>query len=162
MPSFPNPAQLARMARDQAEALAALPGAMLSLTRAVSRLDSTLGEARDAIARLQHLGERLEGILDEVEQPIRDLGPGIKRVGAVLDDPIVSEIPDTVRRLREDVLPLIATLRGTSDMFDRFAGRGLLSGRRRPDPTATAPVNPAGPVNPPPARQLPEAAGDEQ
>jgi ABC-type transporter Mla subunit MlaD len=160
MPSFPNPAQLARMARDQAEALAALPGAMLSLTRAVSRLDSTLGEARDAIARLQRLGERLEGILDEVEQPIRDLGPGIKRVGAMLDDPIVSEIPDTVRRLRDDVLPVIATLRGTSDMFDRFAGRGLLSGRRRPDPPATAPVNP------PPARQLPEnladAAGDEQ
>jgi ABC-type transporter Mla subunit MlaD len=156
MPSFPNPAQLARMARDQAEALAALPGAMLSLTRAVSRLDATLGEARDAIAKLQHLGDRLEGILDEVEQPIRDLGPGIKRVGKVLDDPVVSEIPDTVRRLREDVLPVLATLRGTSDMFDRFAGRGLLSGRRRPDPPATAPVNP------PPPRQLPEAAGDEQ
>jgi ABC-type transporter Mla subunit MlaD len=133
------------MARAQAEALAALPGAMLSLTRAVSRLDATMQEARDAIARLQSLGERIEGILDEVEQPIRDLAPGLQRVGKMLDDPVVSEIPDTVRKLREDVLPVVATLRGTSDILDRFSGRGLLTGRRRESPANPRPLPEAVP-----------------
>jgi ABC-type transporter Mla subunit MlaD len=154
MASLPSPMELARLARAQAEAMAALPGAVLSLTRAVSSLDKTMREAREAVARLQRLGERLEGIVDEVEQPIRDLAPGLRRVGEVLDDPVVSEIPDTVRRIRDDVLPLVATLRGTSDMLDRFSGRGLLSGRRRPE--SAAPATPIPPVvSVPPATELP-------
>jgi ABC-type transporter Mla subunit MlaD len=150
MASLPSPVELARLARAQAEAVAALPGAVLSLTRAVKSLDKTMRDAREAVARLQRLGERLEGILDEVEEPIRDLAPGLRRVGKVLDDPVVSEIPDTVRRLRDDVLPLVATLRGTSDMLDRFSGRGLLSGRRRPEPAPPAPP-PVPPIPPEPA-----------
>ena len=121
--------------------MAALPGALVSLTRAVRSLDGTIREARDAVARLQRLGERLEAILDEVEEPVKDLAPGLRRVGTVLDDPAVSEIPETVRRIREDLLPLVATLRGGADVLDRFSGRSLLgSGRRRPDgPPLTPP-----------------------
>jgi ABC-type transporter Mla subunit MlaD len=160
MASLPSPVELARLARAQAEAVAALPGAVLSLTRAVKSLDKTMRDAREAVARLQRLGERLEGIIDEVEEPIRDLAPGLRRVGKVLDDPVVSEIPDTVRRLRDDVLPLVATLRGTSDMLDRFSGRGLLSGRRRPEPTPPAPP-PVPPIPPEPATpSLPAGISD--
>ncbi len=130
----PTPAEVLRVAQAQAEAMAALPGALLSLSRAVSQLDGTIREAREAVARLQRLGERLDGILDEIEEPVRDLAPGLRRVGAVLDDPMVSEVPDTIRRIRDDVLPLVATLRGTTDMLDRFSGRGLLAARRRPVP----------------------------
>jgi ABC-type transporter Mla subunit MlaD len=154
MASLPSPFQLARIARDQAEAMAALPGALLSLTRAVSRLDGTLREAREAVARLQRFGDRLEGLLDEVEQPIRDLAPGLRRVGEVLDDPVVSEIPDTVRRIRDDVLPLVATLRGTSDMLDRFSGRSLLAARRRTDPAPP-------PARPDADRSLPGGVPDD-
>jgi ABC-type transporter Mla subunit MlaD len=151
MASLPSPAQLARLARAQTEAMAALPGALLSLTRAVSRLDGTIKEAREAVLRLQRLGDRLDGMLDEIEQPIRDLAPGLRRVGEVLDDPVVSEIPDTVRRIRDDLLPLVSTLRGTSDILDRFSGRSLLSGRRRSEPpTAAAPTSPAAVVPPVP------------
>src|SRR5215211_3587255 len=127
MATLPNPAQILRMAQEQAEAMAALPGALISLTRAVSQLNGTIREARAAVNSLQRLSERLEGILDEVEQPVRDLAPGLRRVGEVLDDPVVSEIPDTVRKIRDDVLPLVATLRGTSDMLDRFPGLSLFS-----------------------------------
>jgi ABC-type transporter Mla subunit MlaD len=171
MASLPSPVQLARLARAQAEAIAALPGAMLSLTRAVSSLDQTMREARAAVARLQRIGERLEGILDEVEEPVRDLAPGLRRMGEVLDDPVVSEIPDTVRRIRDDVLPLVATLRGTSDMLDRFSGRGLLSGRRRPEPATpatppappipAAPIPAAPPAPPEPPHSLPAGVPDE-
>jgi ABC-type transporter Mla subunit MlaD len=137
-----------RLAREQAEALAELPGALVSLTRAVTSLDGTIREARETVARLQRLGERLESVLDEVEQPVKDLAPGLRRVGAVLDDPAVSDLPDTVRRVREDLLPLVATLRGGADVLDRFAGaRALLGGFRRADqpqlpgdPPTTPPV----------------------
>jgi len=121
-----------RLAREQAEAMAALPGALVSLTRAVGSLDATIRDARDTVARLQRLGERLEGMLDEVEQPVKDLAPGLRRAGKVLDDPALDDLPDTVRRLREDLLPLVATLRGGADVFDRVAGaRSLLGGLRR-------------------------------
>ena len=142
MAALPSPSRVLRLARDQAEAMAALPGALLSLTRAVSSLDGTIREARETVAQLQRLGSRLESILDEVEEPVKDLAPGLRRVGAVLDDPAVSEIPETVRRVREDLLPLVATLRGTTDVLDRFSARSLLGGgRRRPDlPPTTPPV----------------------
>jgi ABC-type transporter Mla subunit MlaD len=122
--------------------MAALPGALVSLTRAVSSLDGTIRDARDAIGQLQRLGARLESILDEVEQPVKDLAPGLRRVGQVLDDPVVDELPDTVRRVREDLLPLVATLRGTTDALSGLAARSLLGGvRRRPDtPPITPPV----------------------
>ena len=132
-----------RLAREQAEAVAALPAALVSLTRAVGSLDATIQDARDTVARLQRLGERLEGILDEVEQPVKDLAPGLRRAGRVLDDPAVDDLPDVVRRLREDLLPLAATLRGGADVLDRFAGtRSLLGGLRRlpTEPPDTPPV----------------------
>jgi len=136
----PSPSRLLQLAREQAEAFAALPGALLSLTRAVSSLDGTIREARDAVAQLQRVGARLESMLDEVEQPVKDLAPGLRRVGAVLDDPEVSELPATVRRVREDLLPLVATLRGTTDVLSAFSARSLLGGvRRRPDVPPTTP-----------------------
>ena len=142
MPPLPLPARVLRRAREQAEAVAALPGALLSLTRAVSSLDGTIRDARDTVARLQRLGSRLESILDEVEEPVKDLAPGLRRVGRMLDDPVVDEIPETVRKLREDLLPLVATLRGTTDVLSAFTARSLLGGvRRRPEtPPTTPPV----------------------
>ena len=139
MPALPT--RLLRLAREQTEAVAALPGALLSLTRAVSSLDGTIREARDAVAQLQRVGARLESILDEVEQPVKDLAPGLRRVGAVLDDAAVSDLPETVRRVQEDLLPLVATLRGTTDVLSGFSARALLGGvRRRPDVPPTQPV----------------------
>jgi ABC-type transporter Mla subunit MlaD len=142
LPSVPSPGRILRLAREQAEAMAALPGALLSLTRAVSSLDGTIRDARDTVARLQRLGSRLESILDEVEEPVKDLAPGLRRVGRMLDDPVVDEIPETVRKLREDLLPLVATLRGTTDVLGAFSARSLLGGvRRRPEtPPTTPPV----------------------
>src|SRR4051812_49912643 len=85
-----------RLAREQADALAALPGALVSLTRAVSSLDTTIREAKDTVSRLQKLGERLEGVLDEVEQPVKDLAPGLRRGGGGLGDPAASDPPPNV------------------------------------------------------------------
>jgi hypothetical protein len=72
----------------------------------------------------------------------------------VLDDPAVSDLPDTVRRVREDLLPLIGTLRGGADALDRFpAARSLLGSFRPPRPAAEQPANGlvVEPVRTPPA-----------
>jgi ABC-type transporter Mla subunit MlaD len=157
VPALPSPGRLVRLLREQAEAVVALPGALVSLTRAVSSLDGTIREARDTVGRLQRLGERLEGILDEVEEPVKDLAPGLRRVGRVLDDPAVSEIPETVRRIRQDVLPLVATLRGGADVLDRFSARALLGGGRRRPEVAIPPTPPVIPPTPPAIPPTPPA-----
>ena len=36
---------------------------------------------------------------------------GIERVGRVLDDPAVDTVPDTLRRIHDDLMPLIHGLR---------------------------------------------------
>ena len=100
---------------------------------------------------------------------MKDLAPGLRRVGEVLDDPAVSDLPDTVRRVREDLLPLVASLRGGADVLDRFAGaRSLLGGLRRlpPEPPHTPPViegedsdRPAPPADTPAADAPPVVGG---
>jgi hypothetical protein len=169
MPSIPSPERLlrtvfeqagtgVRLAREQAEAVTALPAALMSLTRAVGSLDVTIRDAQATVARLQRVGERLESILDEVEQPVKDLAPGLRRAGEVLGDPAVGDLPDTVRRVREDLLPLVASLRGGADVLDRFAGaRSLLGGfRRLPAEPPTSPlVDDEAPAGPAPADDTP-------
>ena len=71
------------------------------------------------------------------------MAPGLRRLGEVLDDPAVSDVPETLRRIKEDVLPVVATLRGTSDVLDRCGARALLGGRRRPETAPTPPELPA-------------------
>ena len=163
MPSLPTPGQVLKLARAQAEAVVALPLALVSLTRAVGSLDGTIRDARETVLRMQRIGERLEAILDEVEQPVKDLAPGLRRVGAVLDDPEVGELPETVRRVREDLLPLVATLRGGADVLDRFPGaRSLLGSFRVPrpaDPVTRPPARDAYPVDAYPVRPVDDPVG---
>jgi hypothetical protein len=59
---------------------------------------------------------------------VRALKPGIERVGRVLDDPVVDTVPDTLRRIQEDLVPLIHGLRVAQNRVGSVTG--LL--RRRP------------------------------
>ena len=73
------------------------------------------------------LGHESFGRVEAVGPQVTELQPG---------DYVVA----TVRRVREDVLPLVATLRGTADVLSAFSARSLLGGvRRRPDVPPTAP-----------------------
>ena len=59
---------------------------------------------------------------------MRALKPGIERVGRVLDDPAVDTVPDTLRRIQEDLIPLIHGLRVAQSRVGSVTG--LL--RRKP------------------------------
>jgi ABC-type transporter Mla subunit MlaD len=106
----------------QSEALAALPGAVAALTGAVRSLGETVNAARDTLAAVQRLAVRMDAIVEELDEPLRALAPGLQRLAVVLDDPVVEELPDTLRKVQADVLPVLRTLADTHERVAFIAG----------------------------------------
>jgi ABC-type transporter Mla subunit MlaD len=128
MPRIPGLSELLSILQTQTEALSQLPRTLSDLNGTVRELTEATTMARDTIASAQRIAERLEELVDELEEPVRALRPGIERMGKVLDDPAVDTVPDTLRRINEDLMPLIHGLRQAQARVGSVAG--LL--RRRP------------------------------
>ncbi len=128
MPRIPGLSELLTILQTQTEALSQLPRTLSDLNGTVRELTEATTIARETIASAQRIAERLEVLVDELEEPVRALRPGIERVGKVLDDPAVDTVPDTLRRINEDLLPLIHGLRQAQARVGSVTG--LL--RRRP------------------------------
>jgi ABC-type transporter Mla subunit MlaD len=128
MPRIPGLSELLSILQAQTEALSQLPRTLSDLNGTVRELTAATTMARDTIASAQRIAERLEDLVQELEEPVRALRPGIERVGKVLDDPAVDTVPDTLRRINEDLMPLIHGLRQAQSRVGSVAG--LL--RRRP------------------------------
>ena len=128
MPRIPGLSELLSLLQTQTEALAQLPRTLSDLNGTVRELTEATTMARDTIASAQRIAERLGDLVDELEEPVRALKPGIERVGKVLDDPAVDTVPDTLRKINEDLMPLIHGLRQAQSRVGSVAG--LL--RRRP------------------------------
>jgi prophage DNA circulation protein len=99
----------------QTEALAALPGAVTSLTTAVRGL-------ADTVQTMNRMVTRIDGIVTELEEPLKALAPGMARMAAVLDDPMVEEIPATLKQVQADILPVLRTLADTHERVAFIAG----------------------------------------
>lgn len=112
-PPLPTPGEVVGLLAAQAEALAALPVTMVALNRAVRTLAEATAEAAATMRRVSALAGRLDALLDDLEEPVRRLAPGLTRLAEVLEDPVVSELPDTVRALRADLLPAVHAFRET-------------------------------------------------
>ncbi len=106
----------------QTDALAGLPSAMSSLTGAVRQLGEVVGEARETLAAVNRLAVRMDALAEELEEPLRALAPGLRRLAVVLDDPVVEELPDTLRKVQGDVLPVLRTLADTHERVAFIAG----------------------------------------
>src|SRR5687768_2232491 len=128
MPRIPGLSEVLALLQTQTEALAQLPRTLTDLQGTVRELTEATTMARDTIASAQRIAERLEDLVDELEEPVRALKPGIERVGRVLDDPAVDTVPDTLRRIQEDLVPLIHGLRVAQSRVGSVTG--LL--RRKP------------------------------
>jgi ABC-type transporter Mla subunit MlaD len=128
MPRIPGLTELLSLLQTQTEALAQLPRTLSDLNGTVRELTRATTMARDTIASAQRIAERLEDLVDELEEPVRALKPGIERVGRVLDDPVVDTVPDTLRRIQDDLVPLIHGLRVAQSRVGSVTG--ML--RRRP------------------------------
>jgi ABC-type transporter Mla subunit MlaD len=145
MPRIPGLSDLLILLQTQTEALAQLPRTLSDLTGTVRELTQATSRARDTIDAAQRITERLERLVEELEEPVRALRPGLERVGRVLDDPAVDTVPDTLRQIHDDLMPLIHGLRQAQSRVGSVTG--LL--RRRPrDDEPTEPAEPAEPAQP--------------
>ena len=106
----------------QTESLAALPATVTALTGAVRALGEVVGEARETLAAVHRVAVRLDGVASELEEPLKALAPGLQRLAVVLDDPRVEQLPDTLRTVQEEVLPVLRTLSETSARVAFLAG----------------------------------------
>jgi ABC-type transporter Mla subunit MlaD len=131
MPRIPGLSDLLSLLQTQTEALAQLPQTLSDLQGTVRELTEATTMARETIESAQRTAERLEGLVEELEEPVRALKPGLERVGRVLDDPAVDTVPDTLRRIHDDLMPLIATLRQAQARVGSVTG--LLRRRSRDD-----------------------------
>ena len=131
MPRIPGLSDLLSLLQTQTEALAQLPRTLSDLNGTVRELTEATTMARDTIASAQRTAERLEHLVVELEEPVRALRPGLERVGRILDDPAVDTVPDTLRRIHDDLMPLISGLRQAQARMGTVTG--ILRRRPRPD-----------------------------
>jgi prophage DNA circulation protein len=99
----------------QTEALAALPGTVTSLSNAVRGL-------ADTVQTMNRMVTRIDGIVTELEEPLKALAPGMSRMAAILDSPGVDEIPATLQQIQADILPVLRTLADTHERVAFIAG----------------------------------------
>jgi ABC-type transporter Mla subunit MlaD len=130
VPRIPGLSELLALLQAQTEALAQLPRTLAELNGAVRELIAATKVAGETIASAQRTAERLEELVEELEEPVRALRPGLERVGRVLDDPVVDTVPDTLRRIHDDLMPLIAGLRQAQTRVGSVTG---MLRRRRPE-----------------------------
>ncbi len=131
LPKIPGLSELLAVLQAQTEALAQLPRTLTDLNSAVRELITATATATAAISSAQRTAERLEGLVGELEEPVRALKPGLERVGRVLDDPAVDAVPDIIRAIDEDLVPVLATIRqaqsrvlGVTGLLRRRGGGG--------------------------------------
>ncbi|MCW2680927.1 MAG: uncharacterized protein JWM62_2328 [Frankiales bacterium] len=108
--------------QSQTDALASLPAAVSALTGAVRQLGDVVGEARETLAAVHRLAVRMDSLAEELEEPLRALAPGLSRLAVVLDDPVVEALPETLRKVQDDVLPVLRTLADTHERVAFIAG----------------------------------------
>lgn len=128
LPRLPGLSDLVSLLQTQTEALASLPRTLTDLNGAVRELIAATRTATAAIASAQRTAERLEALVEELEEPVRALRPGLIRVGKVLDDPVVDTLPENLRRLSDDLLPVVSGLRQAQSRVESVTG--LLRPRR--------------------------------
>lgn len=128
MPGIPGFGDVLTLLQKQTEALAQLPRTLTDLNGTIRELTEATAKARETIESAQRITERLEGLVEELHQPVQALKPGLERVGRVLDDPAVDTVPDTLRRIHDDLMPLVAGLRQAQARVGSVTG----AWRRRP------------------------------
>lgn len=100
-------AEAVAMTRVQAEALLALPTSLAALNAAAVRITSTLEGTDDALLVLKGVGVRADALISDLEEPLRDLVPGLRRIAPVLAHQTFDQVPATLVAIQDDLLPQV-------------------------------------------------------
>ena len=106
----------------QSDALAALPVAVAALSSAVTNLSEATAGVNETVKTVNRMAKRIDGLVAEFEEPIRALAPGMTRLAKVLNDPLISSVPDTLAQVQRDILPVLRTLADTHEKVAVIAG----------------------------------------
>ena len=129
MPRVPGFNDAIKMMQTQTEVLAELPSTIAELQRAVRGLGETLNASRESAAAAQRVTSRVEAALDEIEEPIRALRPGLERLAVVLESPVVERIPAMLEAIEATVVPIASGVEQTRARWAavRDGGRRLFA-----------------------------------
>ena len=119
--SFGSVVTIATAARRQAETVLRLPGEAWSAVV-------------DAARALQRVADRVDAVLDELEEPVRAVAPTLTRLTRLLEDPRLADAPETMARLRDEVLPALRGIRETQQRVAALPGAAALLMRRAQRP----------------------------
>ncbi len=106
----------------QTEALAALPGAVQSLSASVKNLAEATAGAKETVITLNRLATRMDSIITELEEPLKGLAPGMRTLATILEDPVIATVPETLAQVQRDILPVLRTLADTNERVAFIAG----------------------------------------
>ncbi|HVF04933.1 MAG TPA: hypothetical protein VNA20_08845 [Frankiaceae bacterium] len=125
MPKLPVVSEMLDLLQTQTQALLAVPDAV----RAVVTL------AVDA----QRVVRRVDGLLDELEGPLRELAPGLQKLARTLEGDEVDQIVTGINETQRQVAAIAATTGRIVNVIDDVGTRmaafpmaPLLGARRRP------------------------------
>ncbi len=84
---------------------------------AIAAVGLTLTRADDTLTATEGLFGRLSPLMDDYEQPLRDLAPSVRRLSETFDPgevealvTLIDRLPALVKHLDEDILPVLETL----------------------------------------------------
>ena len=106
VPGMPSMADLLRLMQVQAEVLADLPETIAELSKAVRGLAETAEATKETMAAANRVVNRMETLLDELEDPVRGLRSGIDGVSRVLDAPVLQRLPSIVESVESTLVPI--------------------------------------------------------
>lgn len=121
IPPVPGMSELMRLMQLQAEVLSQLPENIAELSSAARGLAEAVEATKETAASASRVVRRLESLLDELEDPVHGLRPGVERVAEILDAPVVQRIPEVLESIEAAVLPLSQGVEQTRLRIEAFA-----------------------------------------
>lgn len=97
---IPTVGDLIRLAAEETEALAALPGSLALLNRSLTNFAQT-------VARLDKLVLRLDRLTEPLEEPLAALAPRLQALVPLLDEELMSSLPTVLDSINRNAVPAL-------------------------------------------------------
>ena len=123
VPSVPTPADMVRLMQLQAELLTELPETLTELTRAARGLAETVEATKETVATANRVADRMEALMDELQDPVHGLRLGIERLSRVLEAPVIDRLPGILESIEETVLPVAQRAERLREQLERLGER---------------------------------------